>query len=119
MDQPRVKVKIINHPPREETETLLRYFSPEIVNAAAHYSFGNLSFEEQIAAIKKVTKNLSLYLMGAYESQMWLAKTRRRNEELEDIRADYRGNSNLTDEEKSQLDNRYTEIKAKEMDVNC
>ena len=113
MDAPEVKITLINAPPREETETLLRHFCHEIINAAALYSFAKLNFEEQIATIKKVTKHWNLYSINSYESQIWLAKWRGRSGELEDIRADYRGNCHLTDEEKSQLEDKYNEIIAK------
>lgn len=115
MDEPKVKITLINAPLREETETLLQYFCHEIINAAALISFAKLNFEEQIETIKKVTKNWQLYSVSGYESQMWIAKMRGRSGELEDIRADYRGNSHLTDEEKSQLEYKYNEIIAKEL----
>jgi len=114
MDEPKVEVKIINHPPREETETLLNYFCPEIINAAALYSFEKLNFDEQLSNIKKVTKHWHLYSITGYENQMWMAKMRRRSGELEDIRADYLCNCHLTDEEKSKLEDKYNEIIAKE-----
>ena len=114
MDEPKVKITLVNAPPREETETLLQYFCHEIINAAALYSFAKLDFEEQIATIKNVTQHWHLYSISGYQSQMWLAKGRGRSRELEDIRADYRRNSHLTDEEKSHLEDKYNEVIAKE-----
>lgn len=115
MDEPKVKINLINAPAREETETLLQYFCHDIINAAALISFEKLNFDEQLATIKKVTKHWQLYSISGYESQMWLAKMRGRNGELEDIRADYRGNSHLTEEEKSHLEDKYNEIIAKDL----
>lgn len=114
MDESKVKINIINAPPREETETLFYYFCHEIINAAALYSFSKLNFEEQISIIKEVTKYWHLYSFNSYESQMRLAKRRGRNKELEDIRADYRNNSHLTDKEKTQLEDSFNKIISEE-----
>ena len=108
MDQ--IKVKIINHPPREEIDTLLTYFPPEIISAAALLSFSKLSFEEQLKSIKKVNKHWNLFSISGYINQMWLAKRRGEVRELENIRTEYLENCHLTEEEKSELEVKYNEI---------
>ena len=106
----QIKVNIINHPPREEMNTLLMYFSPETISAAALLSFSYLSFEEQLGCIKKVSKHWNLISINNYINQMRLAKRRGKIEELENIRTEYLEHCHFTEEEKSQLEVKYNEI---------